>query len=266
MKQHSRDRIAADISRLTSDSTSMVMVHASLRRIGPVEGGADGVLDAVFQSIGKEGTVLMVLGAYDAHSWVDDQPEDLRHSLLADAEPFDAWSTRADPDVGVLAEVFRRRPGTLVSDHPEGRFAAAGELADHLVRDVPWHDYYGPDSPLARFTTRGGAVLRMGADTDTTTLLHHAEYLADVPDKRRVRRHRLIATPTGPVVRAIECLDDENGIVDRPGEDYFTTILRDYLSLGRSATGIVGSAQSHLLDAQDLVSFAADWMTANLGR
>ena len=64
--------------------------------------------------------------------------------VLAGTEPFDAATTPADPDNGVLAEVFRTRPGTRISDHPEGRFGASGPLASVLVDDVPFDHYYGP--------------------------------------------------------------------------------------------------------------------------
>ncbi|MDH3755423.1 MAG: AAC(3) family N-acetyltransferase, partial [Acidimicrobiia bacterium] len=186
-------------------------------------------------------------------------------ALLAHAVPFDALRTPADPEVGTLAEVFRCHPGTVVNDHPEGRFGARGRLAADLVSNPPRDDYYGPRSPLERFVDVGGRVLRLGADPDTVTLLHHAEYLAAVANKRRVRRHRLIAGPEGPEVEVIDCLDDEHGIVDHPGEDYFATILRAYLATGRADTGMVGAATGELIDARDLVEFAVDWMGEHLG-
>ncbi len=64
----------------------------------------------------------------------------------------------------------------------------------------------------------------------------------------------------------MHCLDDCDGIVDRPGEeDYFATITRAYLALGRGRRGTVGGATAQLLDAADLVDFGSAWMTANLG-
>ena len=125
--------LADDVRRLGVRSGDVVMVHASLRAVGPVAGGADGVLDALEAVVGPEGTLLMTVGARDDWGWVNDRPEAERPLLLRDAEPFDCLLTPADPDVGVLAEVFRTRPGTLVSDHPEGRFAASGRLASVLV-------------------------------------------------------------------------------------------------------------------------------------
>jgi aminoglycoside N3'-acetyltransferase len=245
----------------------VAMVHASMRALGPVEGGADGTIAALDTVVGPTGTWLMTLGARDDWAWVNERPEGERAALLADSPPFDPHHTPADPDVGVLAERFRQHEGTLVSDHPEGRFGARGARAAELVGDVPWDDYYGAGSPLERLVQVGGKVLRLGADPDTVTLLHHAEHLADVPGKRRVRRHRKVLGADGPEVRVVETLDDSDGIVDRPGEeDYFITVLHEYLDLGRATTGRVGGARSELLDAADLVAFATAWMTEHLRR
>jgi aminoglycoside N3'-acetyltransferase len=224
-----------------------------------------GSVRALDNAIGPTGTAMMALGAADAWAWVNERPEVERRALLADAEPFDALTTPAEPDVGVLAEVFRATPGTHVSNHPEGRFAARGRGAEALLRDVPWNDYYGPGSPLARLVEAGGQVLRLGADTNTVTLIHYAEYLADVGDKRRVRRHRRVLGPHGPEVRTVDCLDDSHGIVDWTGEDYFSTILDDYLAARAAVAGRVGRARSELIDGRDLVDFAAAWMTRGFG-
>jgi aminoglycoside N3'-acetyltransferase len=243
--QFAADDLAADLRRLGVADGDLVMVHASLRAVGAVHGDADVVLDGLLAAVGPDGTLLMTLGARDD-------------------TPFDHLITPADPDVGVLAEVFRTRPGTLVTDHPEGRFGASGRLASTLVDEVPWDDYYGPGSPLERLVQAGGRVLRLGADLDTVTLLHYAEYLAPISSKRRVRRHPVVAGADGPVRRTVECLDDSNGIVDYPGEDYFAVIVRHYLATGRAAVGTVGGATSELIDAADLVEFAVAWMAENL--
>jgi aminoglycoside N3'-acetyltransferase len=258
-------QLTAHLERLGVRPGDLLMVHASLRAIGPVVGGASGVIAAIEAAVGTAGTMLMTLGARDEMGWVNDRPEEERAALLGGSEPFDRLLAPADPDVGVLAEVFRTTAGTLVSDHPEGRFGARGALAAALVTDVPWDDYYGPGSPLERFVHHDGRVLRLGADPDTVTLLHHAEYLATLPHKRRVRRHRLVAVPGGrSEVRVVECLDDSDGIVEWEGEDYFAVILRAYLAEGRGTTGHVGGARSELLDGADLLRFGAGWMSTHL--
>ncbi len=70
-----------------------------------------------------------------------------------------------------------------MTDNPSGRFGARGERAEALLANAPWNDYYGPNSPLEHLCKLGGKILRIGADPDTTTVLHYAEYLAEVPRK-----------------------------------------------------------------------------------
>jgi aminoglycoside N3'-acetyltransferase len=67
-------------------------------------------------------------------------------------------------------------------------------------------------------------------------------------------------------VRPVECLDDSDGIVDYPGEDYFGVILREYLATGAGSRGSVGRAPSELLDTRDLVEFAVAWMATHFAR
>ncbi len=256
--------LVADLRRLGVAQGAVVMVHASLRALGPVEGRAAGVIEALDRAVGPAGTLLMVLGARDDLAWVNERPEAERAALLVGTAPFDCTSTPAEPEVGVLAEVFRTTAGTVVSDHPEGRFAARGRLARELVANVPWDDYFGPGSPLGRLVEEGGKVLRLGADPDTVTLTHYAEYLAAIPGARRVRRHRLVSSPSGPAIRTVECLDDSDGIVDVPGDDYFVRMLLEYLHRGETPQGIVGGAPSELLDARAFAAFAASWMRVHL--
>ena len=266
--------LKSELRALGVKSSDLIMVHASLRKLGLAKSslkrdlgvtcGADLLIDAIDAALGPDGSWMMVLGSEYSQDWVNYRPVEERAALLAGTEPFDAATAPAMEEVGFLAEAFRRRPGTLLSANPSGRFGARGARAAELLRDQPWNDYYGPGSPLEKFTRWGGKVLRLGADPETVTVLHYAEYRVDLPDKRRTRWDYLLATPDGPKQAWIECLDDLNGIADYAGEDYFAAIVGAYLAEGRGRTGPVGAAQAELLDASDLVAFGARWMEANL--
>lgn len=267
-----KEDLRADLAALGVRAGDLLMLHASLRRIGLArgdagEGGAEMLLDALEGAVGPQGTLTMVLGTEYPMDWIYEHPAEERAALLAGSPAFDYRNAPVLPEVGWLAEAFRRRAGTVVSDNPSGRFGARGRLAQALMADQPWHDYYGPGSPLEKLCRWGGRILRMGADPDTVTALHYAEYLADIPDKKRVRWDYVVAGTDGaPAHVWIDCLDDSEGIADWPGEDYFAAILNAYLPLGRHREGMVGGAQSELLDAADYVEFGARWMEANLGR
>jgi len=262
-----KEDLRADLEALGVWAGDLVMVHASLRKLGLGRadfgpGGAEALLDALDEAVGPDGTLMMVLGTDYPMDWVYEHPPEARAALLAGSPPFDHRNAPVLPEVGWLAEAFRRRPGTIVSDNPSGRFGARGQQAEALMADQPWHDYYGPGSPLDKLCASGGKILRLGANPDTVTALHYAEYLADVPDKKRVRWDYMVAGPDGsPLHVWIDCLDDLNGIVHRDGEDYFALILRDYLALARHRDGQVGGTTSQLIHAADIVRFGADWMT-----
>jgi len=219
------------------------MVHASMRAVGPVDGGADSLLDALIDVIGPTGTAVMLL-------------------CSPDGVPFDAQTTEVDiENMGVLAEIFRRRCSSF-SDHASARFAALGPLADVITSEQPTHNYYGPGSPLERFVEHRGRILRLGANIDTVTLTHYAEYLADIPNKRRVRR-RYVRADIGE--QWIESLDDTDGIVEWSGGDYFSQILVDYFAAGHARHGPVGSCDAELFAGGPFVEFATSWIERNLG-
>lgn len=265
-----KEELRAGLARLGVRPGDLLMIHASLRRIGlgradVGEGGADMLLDALDEAVGADGALMMVLGTEYEMDWVNQHPPEARAALLEGSAALDHINAPVLSEVGWLAEAFRRRPGTLVSDNPSGRFGARGHRAAALMSGQPWDDYYGPGSPLETLCAAGGRILRLGANPDTVTALHYAEYLADVPDKRTTRWDYLIAGPDGaPVHRWIDCLDDSEGIVRIEGEDYFARILSDYRSLGRHREGMIGKARSELIDAADIVAFGARWMEAHL--
>jgi aminoglycoside N3'-acetyltransferase len=169
MKPTPRSMLVKQLRSLGVTDGAVLMVHSSMRSVGPVEGGAEGMLSALLEAIHPGGTLLMVLSA----------DED---------EPFDALRTRvATEDMGILAEIFRTTPGVQVNDHAAARYGAFGPSAAALLRSTNLHDYHGPGSVLERLVSLGGFVLRLGANIDTVTLTHYAEYLAEIPAKRRVR-------------------------------------------------------------------------------
>jgi aminoglycoside N3'-acetyltransferase len=225
----------------------IVMLHVSMRKVGPVVGGALGLLEAVRSSLGPRGTMLMVLSA-------------------TEDEPFHPLTTKVDTeDMGVFAEVFRTYPGVRVNDHAADRFAALGPEAAYLLEPTPLHDYHGPGSVLERLTERDGAVLRLGAHVDRVTLTHYAEYLCQVPNKRRARR-RYVRADIGE--QWIESLDDTDGIAEWfPGgeaRDYFPQIFLDYRASGAVRMGPVGQCTAELFGAKAFVAFATAWMNENL--
>ena len=221
----------------------VVMPHVSMRAVGTVDGGADTLIDALLEVVGTQGTLFMVIAA----------DED---------DPFDAGLTEVDvEEMGVLAEVFRRRPESVVNDHPACRCAAIGPRSDELLNPAPLHDYFGPGSPIER-VAHHGYVLRLGADIDTTTMTHYAEYVAEISDKKRVER-RYFRADSGEVM--IGSLDDSLGIRTWDGGDYFSQIMHEFLQTRSVRIGRVGECDAELFEGAVFVRFAVEWLERVFG-
>ena len=147
---------------------------------------------------------------------------------------------------------------------------AVGPRARWLTADHPADDAYGPASPFARLVAADGQVLMLGAPLDTVTLLHHAEAIAHVEDKRRSRTAcrcaRATAWSSGPFTDI-----DTSGIAlpyERlgPADDPFAVIAAG--GAGRAASACAdasGAAESHLFPAPPLTAFAVAWMEERFG-
>jgi aminoglycoside 3-N-acetyltransferase len=262
-----RSRLVDELQRLGLLPGEVVMLHASVKAIGWIVGGPDMIIQALLDVLGPEGTLMMYVGweedPYLSAAWPE---EDRRRAYLEECPPFNPVVSRANRKWSILTEYLRTWPGACRSNHPEASVAAVGAKARWLTTDHPLHYPYGIGSPFAKLCEANGKVLLLGAPLSTLTILHHAESLAQVPDKRIMRYKMPIVQGGRHVWVEIEDIDTSQGIVDWEGGDYFKAIAQEYLSFGKGRSGKVGAAQSHLFDAAGLVEFAIQWMERTFKR
>lgn len=230
------------------------MVHASVRAVGPVTGGANVIVQALLDAIGPDGTIL---------AYVDFEPFYEDHDV--EVPVFDKRIARAARDHGVLHEILRTWPGAFRSDHPDAGVVAIGRRAAWMTSEHPFHYGYGEGSPYDKALQANVQVLLLGAPRDTITLLHCAEHHARIPDKRVVRYRRLMPGPEAPAWVTFEEFDTAEPVSDLLPADCFDRIVTAYLEAGRGAVGAFGSTTATLLDGRDLVEFAVDWLERYVG-
>lgn len=264
---HSRLTLASDLNELGIRHGDTVMVHAAVSSIGRLLNGPDALIDALADVTGPSGTVVAYTD-WDAryHELLDDHgrlPEHWKEHVPA----FDAATSRANRDNGVLPEFLRTRAGAQRSGNPGASVAALGARAGWLTADHPLHYGYGENSPLARLVDLDARVLMVGAPLDTMTILHHAEHLARIPGKRIVHADVPFRSDAGATSwRTIEEYDTEHPIVDDLDDDYFGTVVSDLLTHGNGRSGRVGHSASVLVDAADVVGHAVNWLESRLQR
>lgn len=259
-----RAQLVESLVALGVRSPSIVMLHCSLSSMGYVVGGADTVVSGLLDAVGADGSVMALAGwdhdSYDLEDW----PEPLRAAYLTDPPGFDPNVSEAARYVGRLPERIRTWPGAASSNHPEARVVAVGRRAEWITEDQPLDHAYGAGSPLARLVEADGQVLVLGAPLNTITLLHHAEELARVPDKKIVRYRAPVVVGQDIEWLEIEDIDTSNGALpyhqvvgDR---DSFDVIGEGAVAAGIGTVGKVGDARSVLFPARHLIAYAVEWM------
>ncbi len=109
MKPVNKARLVRQLLDLGVQPGTVLLVHTSFSKVGPVEGGPLGLIEALRDILGPNGTLIMPSMSSD------------------DDHPFDPKSTPC-LDMGIVAEMFWQCPGVLRSNNPHA-FAAAGPLA-----------------------------------------------------------------------------------------------------------------------------------------
>ena len=144
----------------------VVLVHAALRPLGDVPGGAETVIRALLEVVGPEGTLLMPA---------------LSYKYVTPVQP--VFNVKLTPAcVGALPEYFRMRAGTLRSIHPTHSVCGIGRLAErmlgnHILDTTPC----GPHSPFHILPDVQGCIIMLGCGLRPNTSMHAVEELVVPP-------------------------------------------------------------------------------------
>jgi len=135
-----------------------LLVHSSLRSVGPIEDGPGALIDALLEITGSEGTLAMPAFNY-------------RRYL-----PLPHFDARTTPGrTGALTEIFRKRPESLRSLHPTHSVTAQGKRAAEFLAEHHKFPAFGVGSPIDRLAQAGGYVLLLGVTHLANSCIHVGE-------------------------------------------------------------------------------------------
>ena len=192
-----------------------IVVHSSLKSMGKVEGGAECVILALLEAVGKTGTLIMPTFTF---------------TPCYDTSYF---SNKETPScVGIISETYRKMPGVYRTSHPTHSVAISGKLASQLIKDNLLDDTpMGEHSPYRRLASVNAKILMLGCSLHSNSYMHaleeeagleyalreHQEYtVVDENNneyKRAIRRHNFVR-PNGIVYqrydRTLDVLDEND--------------------------------------------------------
>jgi len=163
---HNQNSLLADLRALGIDPAGTLLVHSSMKSVGPVDGGADTVLDVL--SVHMAGGLLVL----PTHTW---------DRVNADQPVYSVRETACC--VGILPELFRKRSGVIRSEHPTHSVAALGrDAAAFTEGDAFYETPLARGGPWGRMLDRRATLLFIGCDLTKNTYMHGVEEWLDIPE------------------------------------------------------------------------------------
>ena len=214
----------------------IVLVHSALRALGPIDGKADTIIDALCEVIGPKGILAIPTHTFS----VVNVKQPVFHQSLTPS------------NVGALTNVFRKRPGVIRGLHPTHSIAALGPRAAEFVSINAEDGTPCPlNSPYGRLREWGGKVLILGAKLSCCTFFHGCEEWAELPT----------AFNETPV--QLYSITEQGEHISMPSYQHATNTWDQYprlepalLDIGALHIETLGEGELRLLDAK----ITADWL------
>ncbi len=160
-----------DVFKLLSEvdirKDDKVAVHSSLRAVGEIENGADGLIDALCEYL-SEGLLFI-----PTHTWDNVTPDNPCYNVM-----------ETEPCIGVLPMVAAFRKDSVRSLHPTHSVAVFGKGGEDYIKCEKESKTPAPVGGwMTQFGNDGGKILLVGVGQNKNTFIHSAEERIDVPDR-----------------------------------------------------------------------------------
>jgi len=247
-----------DLQSLGLQAGDVIIMHSAMSKIGWTVGGAVAVLEAVFQVLTPDGTLVMPTQSGDNSDPADWEnppvPEEWWQAIRDEMPPYHPAITPTR-QMGIIVETFRRWPGVIRSSHPQLSFGAWGKHAEKIIDKHPLSPAMGDDSPLGRTYELDGKVLLLGVNHENSTSLHLAEWRSDFPGKTFSSNGAAVMMDGQRQWITWQDLDYDSDDFEKLGADFEKTI--------GYTPGKVGMAEAHLVSQRAAVDFGVEWLRKN---
>ncbi len=164
---YTKQDLIQDLKDMGLQPTDAIMVHSSMKSIGPVEGGADTVVDA-FMEYFKDGLFMT-----PTHTWAQMGPQ------------YPTFDPATEPAcVGIIPNIFRQREGVVRSLHPTHSIAAYGpQAAEYIKGEENANSPCPPGGCWDRLKDIGAKILLLGVTHTRNTYIHSVDELMNIPDR-----------------------------------------------------------------------------------
>lgn len=228
----SKDELKRQLAQMGIRPDDTVLIHTSLKAVGPVEGGADGFIDAFCEYL-ENGLFLV-----PTHTWAN---------VNKDNPFYDVSSTV--PCIGTVPKIAAFRRDGIRSLHPTHSIWAHGKDAAEYIRGEKNAQSPGPVGFCwDRLADVGAKILLIGVGHDRNTFIHSIDERAALPDR------------IGSEPYQVTIIDYDGNRLARPMHPHLCSKTSDVsqfyvnfeeplIRLGAQSMGRLGNAEVRIVDA-----------------
>ena len=164
---YTRKDLQNQLKGMSLRPTDSILIHSSMEAMGNIEGGADTVLDVLMDYF-SQGLLLL-----PTHTWAQ---------MGEEYRVFDP--VQEDACVGILPNLFRKRPGVCRSLHPTHSMAAYGAGAEEYIAGEEENNTpCTPGGCYDRLKDINGRILLVGVTHARNTFIHGVEEVLNIPNR-----------------------------------------------------------------------------------
>jgi aminoglycoside 3-N-acetyltransferase len=252
---HTISSLINDLERIGVSTGMNLIVHSSLKAIGPIYGGAASVIIALESVLKEEGTLAMpthTCGLTDPSGWISPPAPESDWEIIRKEMPAFEPDLTPTERMGFIPETFRKQNGVIRSNHPHVSWGARGKFAELITSNHALEKSSGEYSPLARLYDLNAWILLLGVDHRVNTSIHLAE-------SRSITGQKKIRKTAAPILINGQRQWIEFQDIDLDDSD-FEEIGKDFEKNFSVQRGKIGDASSMLLRQREIVDFALEWM------
>ena len=250
-KMITKKEILKAFEELKLRNEELLLVYGQLQKDQYWVGGAQAVLEALYEAAGFNTTIVM-----PAHELNQPCPtffdKQLAPDLLAMVKDYTpAFNLERSPIIsGELAQVFGLNKRVVRSNHPLASFLSLGRKANWLMENHQLDSMFGEGSPLQKLYAQGAKILCLDSNYESITAFH---YLAYVVKEREKKLYEAVIQKKGqPTLIEFEDLALDSKTFNEIGARY--EIERHLVKT------IIGTKECSLIDYRDFIEFGVNYI------
>lgn len=235
-KEYVKDRL----SDLGAPKDRIVLVHSALRLVGEVEGGGEGLLDALIEYFTEDGGLLCI----PTHTWANLGTDKITLDLM-----------NPESNLGALSAIALKDSRGIRSENPTHSMVVFGDRkrAERFVSgEINVKTPTAPESCYGKIYDEDGYILLLGVGQEKNTYLHCVAEKLDLPNRMSDKPIKVtVRRSTGEMIESEMLLYETDFKVDVSYR--FPKYDTAFRYRGCTRQGFVGNAPTQLCHARGML-------------